>query len=47
MSEPTSADAPRKISSVPGIGLWVLVSGALLYGVVKTVDTALPLFTGG
>lgn len=47
MSHSESTEAPRKISSVPGIGLWVLVSGALLYGVVKTVDTALPLFTGG
>ena len=47
MNEPTSTDASQKASSIPGIGLWVLVSGALLYGVVKTVDTALPLFTGG
>ena len=33
---------------VPGVGaaLWMLVSGALLYGVLKTVDTAAALFNG-
>jgi hypothetical protein len=44
-----SAEAPRQeasASSVPGIALWVLVSGALLYGIVKTVDTATALFGG-
>lgn len=33
--------------SLPGYGLWVLVSGAPLHGVVKTVDTSAALFTGG
>lgn len=42
-----SANAPRDASPIPGIALWVLVSGALLYGIVKTVDTAAALFTGG
>ena len=44
-----SAEAPTRTASaspVPGIALWVLVSGALLYGVAKTVDTALALFSG-
>jgi hypothetical protein len=44
-----SAEAPRQTASaspVPGIALWVLVSGALLYGVVKTVDAATALFGG-
>ena len=34
-------------SVVQGATLWVLVSGALLYGIVKTADTASALFTGG
>jgi len=42
-----STRAPEKVSPIPGIALWVLVSVALLYGVVKTVDTAAALFTGG
>lgn len=42
-----STNAPKDASPIPGVALWVLVSGALLYGIVKTVDTALPLFTGG
>ena len=42
-----STNAPKDASLIPGVALWVLVSGALLYGIVKTVDTALPLFTGG
>ena len=33
-------------SQLPGAALWVLVSGALLYGIVKTIDTAAALFTG-
>jgi hypothetical protein len=44
-----AAEAPRETasaSSVPGIALWVLVVGALGYGVAKTVDTATALFSG-
>jgi hypothetical protein len=41
---PTQSTPGRRL---PGYGLWVLVSGALLYGVVKTVDTSAALFTGG
>ena len=44
-SDPT--EAPQTASSLPGYGLWVLVTGALLYGVVKTIDTSAALFTGG
>jgi hypothetical protein len=42
-------ETPRDTASasqLPGIGLWVLVSGALLYGVVKTIETAATLFGG-
>jgi hypothetical protein len=42
-----SAETSRQTASaspVPGIAPWVLVSGALLYGVAKTVDTAAALF---
>ena len=44
-----SAQAPDQTasaSSVPGIALWVVVLGALAYGVAKTVDTATALFGG-
>ena len=47
MSSSDPTEAPQTVSSLPGYGLWVLVSGALLYGVVKTVDTSAALFTGG
>ena len=43
-AEPRTGTASA--SPVPGIALWVLVSGALVYGVAKTVDTALALFGG-
>ncbi|MEK6228484.1 MAG: MFS transporter, partial [Actinomycetota bacterium] len=39
------SEAPASV--VQGATLWVLVSGALLYGIVKTADTASALFTGG
>jgi hypothetical protein len=45
-----SAEAPAtetaSASPVPGMALWVLVLGALAYGVAKTVDTAAALFGG-
>lgn len=34
-------------TTVPAIVLWVLVSAALLYGLIQTAIKAAALFTGG
>lgn len=53
-SDPDPGRAPRGSGAAGGagaakgaaVGLWVLVGGALLYGVVETVIKASALFTG-
>lgn len=42
MSEQESSGASQ--GTAPAIALWVLVTLALLYGIVETVKTAAPLF---
>ena len=42
-----TSPGPRVRLDAVNFGEEVLVSGALLYGVVKTVDTSAALFTGG
>lgn len=40
-------EEPALTTTVPAIVLWVLVSAALLYGLVQTAVKAAALFTGG